>query len=228
MFKTKKERVYLVLILLLLAGIAGVVLFAVSRGASPKTVPLTPRPTAKVVIKEVEKMVEIEKEITPEIIEDGLRDIGFLVTEEYYFTEVVSFSSIKKLFKTDIDLKFTESSYLASYDGSVTAGIDFDKVSVSRDEGNKILTVSVPKAEIQKVFIDPESFELYSEKIGIGNPISVEDFNMSLVELERSAKDKAIDRGLLQRADEHAEAVIRNFVVSLTGTDGYRLEIVGS
>lgn len=222
--KTKKEKIYLVLILLVAAAAAGVAIFGLRSGEIPAPVQVTPRPTAEVIIREVEKMVEVEKKISPEIVQSGLRDLGFLTTEEYYFTEIVSFSSIRKLFRTDIDLKFTESSYLASYDGTVTAGVDFGKIGVSMDEEARKITVILPAAEIQNVTIDPESFELHSEKQGLGNPISVEDFNTSLVALENNAREKAIARGLLPKAQENARIVIGNFVNSLLAGEGYTVE----
>ena len=153
-----------------------------------------------------------------------MREVGVLVTEEYYFTEVVSFSSIKKLWK--IDLGITESSYLASYDGVVRAGVDLTGAEVVKDDGQKRVTVTLPAAEIQGVDIDPESFRLYSEKAGLGNPISAEDFNNSLIELENTAREKALERGVLERADENARVLIRNLIGALVDLNAYSLEFV--
>ena len=161
------------------------------------------------------------------MIQDGLNDVGVLVTEEYYFTEVVGFSSIKKLFKK-LELGITESSYLASYDGVVTAGIDFTKITVSKDSELHTVEVRLPKAEILNVDIDPESFELYSEKTGLGNPISAEDFNSSLVELENTASEKAIERGILDRADQNAKTVVKNFIAGLINTSEYTVRIIAA
>ena len=168
---------------------------------------------------EVEKIVEVEKEITSSVIEDGLRDIGVLVTQEYYFTDVISFSSVKKLFR--VEVPFTETSYLASYDGVVTAGIDFGKVSVVKDDAAGKIVVTLPPAEILNVDVDPETFELYSERTGLGNPLSVEDFNDSIVTLESNVRQKALDKGLLVKADENARAVVRNFIAGLVDTGVY-------
>ena len=176
-------------------------------------------------VREVEKIVEIEKEITAEVIQDGLNDMGVLLTEEYYFTEVVKFSSIKTLFKV-IELGITESSYLASYDGVITAGIDFSGIRVEKDEAEKRITVYIPLPEIRSVDIDPNSFELYSEKEGLGNPISIADYNQSLVELEERAAQKAVDRGLLERAAENAQTVIKNFILGLFGKGEYTLRFL--
>ena len=203
--------------------LAIVVIYIVSRGGSHSLPAVTPRPSAEIIIRdrEVEKIVQVEKEVSAETISDGLRDMGVLITEEYYFTEVVSFSSIKKLW--NIDLGITESSYLASYDGVVTAGIDLSKAAVEKDDESLCVKVKLPHAEIRNVDIDPESFVLYSEKAGLGNRLSAADFNSSLVELENTARDKALDRGLLGRADENAKTLVRNFIASLVDLSRYSL-----
>ena len=222
-----KIRVYIALLCLVAVLIVGLIVLRGGKRPEPQLPAVTPRPTAEVVIREreVEKIVEVEKEISAEIIQDGLREMGTLVTEEYYFTEVVSFSSIKKLF--DIELGITESSYLASYEGVVTAGIDFAAITVVKDDDENTVTVTLPRAEILSVDIDPESFELYSEKNGLGNPLSAADFNASLVELEKNAAAKAVDRGLLQKADENARAVIRNFITGMLGPGEYAIVLTG-
>ena len=210
MKSSRKSVVYLVLIGLVLLVTAGLILW--HQGHRPDSA----RP-----------MVSARPADEADVIQDGLNDVGVLVTEEYYFTEVVGFSSIKKLFKK-LELGITESSYLASYDGVVTAGIDFTKITVSKDSELHTVEVRLPKAEILNVDIDPESFELYSEKTGLGNPISAEDFNSSLVELENTASEKAIERGILDRADQNAKTVVKNFIAGLINTSEYTVRIIAA
>ena len=224
--KTKSKWGVIIIGALILA-IAGLIVWGVThRSEKIETLPTAPPlPTPEVVIreKEVERVVEVEKEITAEILTDGLRDMGLLVTEEYAFTEVVSFSSIKKIFNVEVGI--TESSYLAGYDGIVTAGIDFSSVQVEKDEPAGRITVTLPAAQITGVDIDPESFVLYAEKIRPWNPISAEDFNASLVELEAKAREKALERGVLTRADANARQIVCNFITGLVGSEGYSIEI---
>jgi hypothetical protein len=59
---------------------------------------------------------------------------------------------------------------------------------------------------------DPDSVVLYSEKNGLGNPLSVSDFNDALVELEDKARTRALERGLLEKAKENARRVVVNFI----------------
>ncbi len=228
MLKTRKSKVYLTVIVLIAAAILAVVGFGIHEIATAEPTPAPtakPSPTPQVIIQEVEKVLEVEKEISAEIMRDGLRDMGFLVTEEYYFTEVVSYSSIKTIPGINFTLPFSESSYLVSYDGTVTAGIDFKGVSVFKDEEQKRITVTLPAATVQAVIIDPESFVLHSEKQSILNPVSVADYNASFSGLEKNAQEKALERGLLQHAAEHARLVVRNFIGSLVDLSEYTLII---
>jgi len=222
----KKTRIYLILTVLVIAAVAGLVIWHAARRPEPAAPQITPYPTPEVIVHEtqVEKIVEVEKEVTAQIIEEGLRDMGTLVTQEYFFTDVISFSSVKTLFRLEVG--FTESSYLASYDGVCTAGIDFGGVAVEKDEEAGRILIRLPAAEIFSVDIDPDSFELYSEKTGFANPLSVEDFNNSLAALEDSIREKAVAKGLLLRADENARAVVMNFVAGLADTSRYAVVFV--
>lgn len=225
MLKEKKKLlIYLIALAVVLLAVVVLVVWHGGRSKAPEALPAaTPRPTQQVIVRErpVEKLVEVEKEVTVEEIRAGLNDMGVLLTEEYYFTDVVRFSSIKTLF--NIELGITESSYLASYDGVVSAGVDFTKLTLRRDDAMGLITVTMPAPEIVSVDIDPESFQLYSEKTGLGNPISMADFNSSLVELEQSAREKALERGLLERARDNARSIVTNFVAGLVDATRYNI-----
>ena len=225
--KTRKSQILIVLIALVLLAIIVLLVWHQGHKADTALPAVTPRPGVESTAKERKTgPIVVGKEVTAELIQEGLNDIGQLVTEEYYFTEVVSYSSIKKLF--NIQLGITASSFLASYDGVVTAGLDFTGIRILKDETDKVILVTLPKAQILHVDIDPDSFELYSEKEGLGNPISMEDYNASLVELENSAREKAIKIGVVERADENARRIIRNFISGLIDPSAYSIQFANA
>lgn len=225
--KEKKNLIPAVVALVIVIAIFIVWMVGKNRTVSepaPAAAPSLSEPDIKVVYKEkeVEKLVEVEKTITGKIIQDKLKDMGFMVTQEYWFTEVMSYSSIKDLF--GLKLPFTESSYLASYEGSITAGVDFTKILIAKNDPEKTITITMPEAEILATTIDNDSFKLYSEKEGIGNNISLNDYNTSVATLKKGAEDKAIEKGLLDKAYENAENLIEDFVSSLIDTEEYTLK----
>ena len=87
-----------------------------------------------------------------------------------------------------------------------------------------MIRITLPAAEILNVDIDPESFEVYSERTGFANPLSIQDFNDSIVALETSVRDKALAKGILTKADENARTVVRNFVAGMVDTSCYTVE----
>ena len=228
-----KERirpVLLVGIAVLVLAILGVLIWAFTgKDMSAPAPEPTPVPTPEVIIreKEVEKIVEVERTVTAAMLQEGLRDVGQLITQEYYFTEVISYSTMLsldldlKLFQINEPLPVTESSFLASFDGVVTAGVDFTRVSVDKDEEERTVTVKLPAPEIFHVDVDPDSFQLYDEKKGLGTRISVEDYNNALIQLENTAADKAVARGILENAEKNAQTVVRNFILSVLGGENY-------
>jgi hypothetical protein len=166
------------------------------------------------------RYVKVKTTITSETLEDGLRDMGVLITQEYYFTQVENYEKTKTIMKF-----FTSSSnFIYSYDGVVSAGVDFNNISVEKDDTGKVITITVPQSEIQYVDIDYDSFKIYSEKDGLWNPTSIEDYNDSLVDLKKSAKDKAIEKGVLDKADENAKAIIQNFVTGMVDDSDYTIK----
>ncbi len=166
----------------------------------------------------IEEIVTVDTEI----IEDGLRRMGELITEEYYFTQVETYTNTKKF------IEFLESTatFTYSYDGVVTAGIDCNDVKIDKDDENKVITITIPKSEIFSVNVDRDSFKIFEEKNGIFNKADLSMFNESQAEFENAARNKAIEKGIIEKADEGAEKMIESFARSLMDTDEYKLEIV--
>ncbi len=158
--------------------------------------------------------------INVDTIEDGLENMGVLVTQEYYFTQVETYTKEKKI----LNFINSESGFTYSYDGKVTAGIDFGKVTVTKDEETKTLNVEIPYSELQGTDIDMDSFRIYSEKESLWNSLNIEDYNISMSEFEETAERKAIDSGILERSNDQAKELIKNFITNMPGTEGYTIE----
>ena len=173
---------------------------------------------------EVSKEKEDNTTVTVNIdtIQDGFDDMGFLVTQEYFFTQVETYTKDKKI----LGVFDSSSGFTYSYDGKVTAGIDFSDVTVSENKEEKKITVEIPSSIVNSVDIDPKTFQVYSEKDSLWNPLKIEDYNVSLEEFEDTARQKAYDNGILDRSDEQAKELIKKFVEGFPGVSEYDIEIV--
>ena len=117
----------------------------------------------------LEKKENVKITVNVETIQDGLQDMGTLITQEYFFTQVEHYTKDQKVLSV-----FNSSSELIySYDGKVTAGIEFGDINVSKDEDAKMIMVELPHSTIQDVVIDPSSFKKYSEKESLWNQLKI-------------------------------------------------------
>ena len=171
-------------------------------------------------VAEKEKKDKVLISTSSETIRDGLANMGVLITQEYYFTQVETYTKEKNIFL----IIPSSSGFMYSYDGAVLAGVDFEKIGVQTDEDRKVVTVDLPPSEIQAVTIDRDTFKIYSEKESICNPLKLEDYNISLAEFEDAAKEKALGSGILERSDQQAQKLVSEFIVSLPATNGYTVE----
>ena len=214
-FKKHKNQIYLGITVLALA-LAAVLLIdhAVRRGQEQSEAAET------VTMKtEKEKKDSVVISVNTETIQDGLANMGVLITQEYYFTQLEKYSKEKTY------LKFitTLSEFTYSYDGKVLAGVDFDKIKVTKDDGANTITIVMPPSEIRAVTIDRDTFKIYSEKESIWNPLKLEDYNISLAEFENAARDKAVQNGILERSDEQARNLVRQFILNLPNMSKYTI-----
>ncbi len=182
-----------------------------------------PEPTPVTVNDDNGKWLKKAIVLTGETVAAGLKDIGKLCTAEYYFTHVETFESKKELWGYTIP--GTTSSYIYSYDGRILAGVDFTKVAVDVDGERKTVTVTLPAVELITSEIDEDSFTLYGEKTGLFNPFEVEDFALSLSDMIKSEEKKAVETGLLDRAAENAETILRNFLAGSMELEEFNIVI---
>ena len=169
---------------------------------------------------EKEKKDKVLISVNTQTIQDGLADMGVLITQEYYFTQVEKYTKEKSI----LIFLTSSSEFTYSYDGAVLAGVDFEAIKIEKDEDRKTIIVTMPPSQIQVVTIDKDTFKIYSEKDSLWNPLKLEDYNVSLVEFENAAKEKAINGGILKRSDEQARNLVRGFISNLPNAQGYAVE----
>ena len=152
----------------------------------------------------------------------GLKDMGELVTQAGYFTNVQSSTSTRQLF--GMDIPFTTSKYIYSYDGVVKAGLDFAGIEVQVDDANRIVTVLLPEIEILDVNIDNDSLKIYDESQSIFTPLHISDVNEAQIELKEQVRQTAIDNGILEEAEKNARTIISGFLSGTMDLKNYTIQ----
>lgn len=157
---------------------------------------------------------EVSKTIAVQELEFEINKIDELATVEYIYTDASKFSDQAQLKKFNIP--FTKKSFIARWSGTIKAGIDLKDISYDIDNDNMIITILLPCAEILSNEIDQNSFETLDESNNIFNQIEVEDVSSFIDTNKDFIKDKAIQCGLLEKADANARAIIENSLLSNT------------
>lgn len=90
-----------------------------------------------------------------------------------------------------------------------------DNIDVNIDVENKEIVITLPQAEVLSYEVDESSIEVLDEKDNVFNSISVDD----KVNFDSSTKEamiqRAIENGLLEKAQKQAEVIIAGLLTGL-------------
>ncbi len=143
----------------------------------------------------------------------GFEDIGELATQEAYCTEVNVMEGSREIF--GITIPFTQSKYIYSYDIIVKAGLDFSRIKWDSDDESKTITVTMPPVKVLGVpSIYTDTFKVYHEEESVFKKISLSDINISIGDMQQTATDDAVNNGLLEKAKDNAEKLLKALFVS--------------
>ncbi len=175
-------------------------------------------------IVEIEETPVVIEPVTPEIVQqtlsNELTDIKELVTEKYIFTNAAKFSDTKHI--AVLPDSWSQKSFVQKWDGIIKAGVDLEKMKITVQ--GKSITITLPYAEILSYEIDYNSVEVLDEKDNVFNPIKVQDKVNFDRETSYSMKARAVENGLLEKAQKNAEITIRDILTaSIKNIDEYEI-----
>lgn len=149
----------------------------------------------------------------------GFEDIGELATQAAYTTIVEDTDVSRELF--GVSIPFTQSQLIYSYDVIVKAGLDFDQVKWTVNEGE--IRVSMPEIRILSSEIQFDSFQTYYENESIFRPVKIDENNQAIQEMVKKAETTAVENGLLENARENAEMMIKGFIYQNFDSQEYQI-----
>lgn len=117
-----------------------------------------------------------------------------------------------------------KSDFIMVYEATARAGIDMKDVKVEVDDKKKIVRLSIPKAEVLDVKVKASSIKYFDEKFALLNVNEKEDSNRAIDLAEKAAEKEVRDMGVLEMADEQAEALIKGLLRDAV-PDDYKFDI---
>lgn len=116
-------------------------------------------------------------------------------------------------------------SYYVSYDAKVKAGVDFEKIDITVDADEKIITVTLPEVKITDINVDIASMDYIFENSKANTETVSEEAYKKCIEdvTNESSSEDAIYELAGQNAQNIVEALLSPFVEQLDSE--YQLEI---
>ena len=155
------------------------------------------------------------------------------VDTEYLFTKLTKASEL-----TTAKLEYTgfseykdkgiaiinKSDFLMVYTANARAGIDVKEVKITSDDLSKVIWITIPKAKILSVNVDPKNIKYYDEKFSLFNFNQKEDSDRAQALAEEEAKKELAKMGILKMADEQAETLIKGLLIDAI-PKGYEIKV---
>ncbi len=118
----------------------------------------------------------------------------------------------------------SKSNFIMVYEATARAGIDVAEIKVDVDNLNRIIWLTIPKAKILDVKVDSGSIKYFDVKFALFNVDEKEDANKANALAEEEAKKELAEMGVLEMANDQAEALIKGLIQDVVPKD-YEIKI---
>lgn len=158
---------------------------------------------------------EGELSVITETTLEEVFEINELSTADYTYNAIV----------TAYDAENVNAEYYVSYNGKVTAGIDFSEINYYVDDDEKMIYIKVPECTIQECVVDYGSMEyIFANKKAETETVSATAYKLCEEDLKKRAEN---DNQLIALAKANAEDAVKALVEPWAKQLGYKMTIQG-
>ncbi|MGN0474757.1 MAG: DUF4230 domain-containing protein [Acutalibacteraceae bacterium] len=147
---------------------------------------------------------------------------AMLVESSELTTAKLKYSGLVDYTDTGITI-INKADFVMYYEATIRAGVDVKKIKSEVNNGDMIVWVTIPAAEIQDINIDPSSIRYFDQRLALFNVNEKEDANKAQELALEDAKNKAPDMGILDFANKQAKALIKGILEDVV-PDAYEIK----
>lgn len=152
------------------------------------------------------------------------KDIGELATQTAYCEQVSVLEKAREIL--GLEVPFTKSKLIYSYNVEIKAGYDFTQIEAMVDNEKKLIEVKLPEVKILSKELKTDSFKVYFENESLFRRISLKESNMALDKLIEDAVRESKENGLFANARANAEVIIKGFIAGMGDFREYKIEFM--
>lgn len=176
---------------------------------------------------QIEELLNVQETvpiITRNVLEEQISALSELVTTKYFYRNATQHDDEKTWLWWGWTMPFSDTSLLATYDGTITTSIDLKDIKFNVNELMKTITVTMPSSKIFDHNIPQETINVLSVKDNLFNKVTFNDYNKFIAAEKDVMEEHAISQGLLTQANEDARKVVEAFLKTIPGMDAYTLK----
>ena len=161
------------------------------------------------------------------IVTNEIKNVHELITVRKNFTSVISFVDDKKIPLLKVHMPGSNRKFLMDYSGTITCGCDLEAIRFEREELTNRVKIIVPPSQILDMYADVNSFKVHHQSEGIlADDIKIEhQKDMVVADLEEH-KQRAIQEGILERADENVRQMLTTIISRRSLNQNFEFEII--
>ena len=160
-------------------------------------------------------IVNEEKEINTVVLENRLVDIAELATLDYHYKDLGEYSDSKDL--KGIKIPFTTSHFFVTFEGDIKMGIDASDINIEKTTDG--FSVTVPEAKILSHEIDENSVEVFDEKHGVFNKLTVDDYNQFYASQKTRIENEVLEKKYVEEAHAKSIELVKNILSEFESED---------
>jgi len=157
-------------------------------------------------------------QLTTYDIKSELGEISELMTYEYTYTGTASISDYRETPLFGWNIPLTGHDIKMTYAGTIKIGYELKDMGIDVDNNRKVIRISLGQ-QIVDHNLPEESVETI-EKNNLVNPIRSDEVTNRLAEIKDQEYAAAIEKGIVEKAEENVKAVI---IEKLSDIEGYEI-----
>lgn len=144
-------------------------------------------------------------------LQEQVKEVAELATEQETYTVMETYEGDAKQL-LGVDIPFTSKEMQLTFNGTIKAGINADKIRIDANDTLGTIDVKLPHSEILSHEIDEDSIQIVAIKNGLFNRVTPENTN----EIRKTGKEKKekeiLGTDFLAKADEQAVMEIETLI----------------
>lgn len=162
-----------------------------------------------------------KKQVSTDAIREELKEVSKYSAYEFDYTSILYYSDPNKIM--NLDVPFTNTTYIATIEGTMNIGIEGENVTFSTKKGEDgnitQITVQLPHSSILDNYTDSDTLQEYEYSKGAFNPIEPKEVTDLRSDAEKKEEKKVKKSDILEKSDERIEHLLKSNFRAFLGED---------